>query len=589
MCGFFGLVNADPARIAGAFNIRHRGPDSEGEYRDDELYLKHFRLAILGEEKYARQPMVSRDGSIVVVFNGEIYNYREIAEFLDEPDLASNGDTRVLVEFLSKYSLDKLDMLNGMFAMVIYNKQERSLSLIRDRFGIKPLYYLKSGNSLYFASEIKCFRGMTDLKLDREKVTDYLDMGIYPFGKETFYRGIVQVEPGTWVQYRDEEVKENIYYDLKKECMHLAERKLSVEEYESLLSESIRIRLRSDVPISIHYSGGTDSTALLLKIKEVWGWDYPIVAYTMGYCEEEFDESRLTEEYCSYVGVENRKVFLSPEEVPEYARVLHNFEDEPYAGIPVIAYYKLNMQERKSDYIVSIEGQGGDETFGGYLYHIYMAMYDLHRLGKHHSLLEKLLDVTSTTLDKVIKVSEKLTRSGFSSHTDLTDLRSKAEKPVTMFMDWLRTIQVYDILQNKIPRTLRFHDRASMACGREVRFPLLDHNVLAYGLAFDHSLKYREGLSKYPLRMIIKRHMKQVYSVPKRSVVTPQTVWLRGRLKDWAFERIHILKRSNFLPETYFRVFDNFYNSNDMSNSFYIWQLINLSFFFEKSLDTTVA
>ena len=583
MCGFFGLIHMNPVKIKGAIGIRHRGPDSEGLYQDDRLYLKHFRLAILGEERFAKQPMTSRDGNIVVAFNGEIYNYKELAEFLGEPGLASCGDTRVLVEFLSKYRMDKLDMLNGMFALAVYDKREKAIYILRDRFGIKPLYYLKTVDSLYFASEVKCFKTVLNLSLGKEKVTNFLDLGLYPWGKETFYDSINQVEPGTWVRYKGNELNEYRYFDLKKECRRLSEKTLSVEEYENLLSESIKIRLRSDVPISLHYSGGTDSTALLLKTKEVWGWDYPLVAYTMGFSEQKYDESHFTQKYCDNINVRNPKVYLVPGEVPALAKELHYFEDEPYGGIPTIAYYKLNKVERRDGYIVSMEGQGGDETFGGYLYHIYMAMYDLYRSGRHASLLNELLKRNNTTLDKVVAFSEQLIRSGFSSHTDLTDFRSARKEPIEMFVDWLKTIQIYDILQNKIPRTLRFHDRASMACSREVRFPLLDHNVLVYGLAFDHALKYEEGLSKHPLRMIIKRHMREVYSAPKRSVVTPQTQWLRGELKNWAFERVSMLEESNYLPERYFIKFRDFYETADHDNSFYIWQLINLSFFLEES------
>jgi len=582
MCGLFGYINGDSQFKGNAHLLRHRGPDAEGEYSDDGLYLKHYRLAILGKEQHAHQPMTSRDGSLIIVFNGEIYNYKEIAESLGEPELAQCGDTRVLVEFLSRYGVRRLDVLNGMFAIVLYDKRRGELYLLRDRLGIKPLYYCLKGGQFYFSSEIKCFRGIVNLALDEAKLIDYLDQGIYPVGEETFYGKIVQVAAGTWVRYRQPEITKQRYYDLKDECRRLSQEELSVDTYEALLSDSIRMRLRSDVPLSLHYSGGTDSTALLLKTKEVWGWDYPLVAYTMKFSEEEFDESRLTDAYCRAVGVSNPKVLLSADEVPQLAGELHDFEDEPYGGIPTIAYYKLNKKERTDNYIVSIEGQGGDETFGGYRYHIFMALFDLYRSGSASELLDKLLAFYHTTAQDVVRIGERLIESGFKAHTDLTDFRHAKGNPKELFIDWLKTIQLYDILENKIPRTLRFHDRASMACGREVRFPLLDHHVLSYGLSFSHALKYKDGLSKYPLRMIIKRHLQEVYSVPKRSVVTPQSRWLHGELKDWAYSRIGILEDSGMVPERYFSRFRDFYERKEERNSFYVWQLINLSFFCQK-------
>ncbi|MBF0215772.1 MAG: asparagine synthase (glutamine-hydrolyzing) [Candidatus Omnitrophica bacterium] len=581
MCGFYGVIGRDPREVKWPGGLSHRGPDSEGEYSSGNIYIKHFRLAILGEEKFAHQPMVSLDNRIILAYNGEIYNYKEIAEYMGDPELSAHGDTRVLAEFLSRYGLERLEMLNGMFAIAMYDIRYKTLTLVRDRFGVKPLYYFHDGGSFFFSSEIKSFKGIAGLSVKSEKVTDYLDLGIYPSGRETFFDNIRQVQASTMVRFSDGDITESRYFDICEETRKLSGTSLYPERYEELLSDSIRLRLRSDVPISLHYSGGTDSTALLLKTKEVWGWDYPIVAYTMAFSEEEVDESSLAAKYCDSIGVETRRVILSPEEVPALAGELAYYEDEPYAGVPVIAYLKLNRQERESGFIVSIEGQGGDETFGGYLYHAYMAMYDLVLSGENKELLDALLKANNTDIVKVKDIATRLIASGFTAHMDLTDFRERSGEPAVMFMDWLRTIQVHDIMVNKIPRTLRFHDRASMACGREIRFPLLDHNVLSYGLALGHEEKFKLGLNKYPLRMIIKRYLKDVYSVPKRSVVTPQTLWFRGKLKKWVFDRVALLKEKKVLPDRYFQRCDEFYSRAREDNSFYIWQLVNLSFFLD--------
>ena len=516
---------------------------------------------------------------MIVAFNGEIYNYREIAAWMGQPGLADDGDTRVLVEFVARYSMARLDMLNGMFAIAVYFRATAELYLLRDRFGIKPLYYCLVDDAFYFASEIKSLRGSIPAPLNPERAGLYLDCGIYPGGKETFFDGIRQVEPGTWLRRVNGAQTEHRYYDLRTECSRLLEQKPDVEEYEGLLEDAIRLRLRSDVPISLHYSGGTDSTALLLKTKDVWGRDFPITAFSMAFDEPAFDESTLAESYCAQIGVQHHKVTLSAAEVPELAAQLHHFEDEPYGGIPTIAYYKLNMVEREKGFIVSIEGQGGDETFGGYVYHAYMAMYDLAQSGANPALLKRLLQACHVELGEVVPMAERLIAAGFHAHTDLTDLRESgtATRP-DMFIDWLKTIQLYDILSNKIPRTLRFNDRASMACSREIRFPMLDHRVLACGLSLSHEQKYAGGLTKAPLRSIIERRLPGVHSEPKRALVTPQTCWLRGKLKGWAQGRIDLLQQSAFLPTKYFDRVAAFYRDEEPANSFYIWQLVNLSF-----------
>ncbi|MBN1124190.1 MAG: asparagine synthase (glutamine-hydrolyzing) [Sedimentisphaerales bacterium] len=579
MCGFTGTFQGLVPKVQTMPPLLHRGPDSTGQIRQNDLYMRHWRLAILGEEPAAHQPMVSDDESVVLVFNGEIYNYREIAEQMGQTNLSDYGDTRVLVEFLARYHLSRLDMLNGMFAIAVWFRKEDRLYLIRDRFGIKPLYYALADGGIYFASEIKCFSGLFDLHLDPQRIAEYLDGGRYPSGEHTFYEHVRQVRPSHWIQFDRCGIQDRCYYDLMQTCRDLMECPLSVEEYEHRFAESVRLRLRSDVPISLHYSGGADSTAVLLKTKEVWGWNYPLVTYTMAYHDQQFDESCFVQDYCRRIGVENHKVFLTPEEVPALAERLHLFEDEPFGGIPVISYYKMNQVQRTNGTIVSIEGQGGDETFGGYLSHAYMAMYDLYRSGREPELLDKLLLSCCTDIHTVVTTAEALVASGFQAHMDLTDMRIGSTSSAGKEIDWLRTIQRHDILVNKIPRTLRFHDRASMACGREVRFPLLDHNVLTYGLAFDHKTKYADGLNKAPLRAIVRRHLPGVYDIPKRSVVTPQTAWFHNELKDWVWDRVGVLQRAGILEPRYFDRFERFYRDEETGNSFYIWQLVNLSFY----------
>jgi len=582
MCGFVGAVGGELETVLRMPAPVHRGPDAVGLWRDGQVMLRHWRLAILGGAADARQPMMSEDGSVVVAFNGEIYNYRELAERLGRPELARRGDTRVLVEWLARHGLGGVEALNGMFAMAVWLRREGSLVLIRDRFGIKPVYYAWAEGGFYFASEIKCFAGLVPLGLDAEAVRGYLDGGRYPAGERTFYERVRQVEPGCWLRVHNGAVETCRWYRLEGHCRDLAAGSPSVEEYEGRLSRSVRLRLRSDVPISLHLSGGTDSTALLLKTKEVWGWGYPLVAYTMGFEESAYDESAAAAGVCDRVGVTHRRVVLSWREVPEAAERMAAVQDEPYGGVPTLAYLRMNEVERADGYVVSIEGQGGDETFGGYASHALMAMYDLYRRGTDAALLAALLERFGLDTAALVRRAEVLIASGFRAHTDLTDLRSAGGSAgggsPRCVGDWLRTIQLYDICVNKLPRTLRFNDRAAMACGREVRFPLLDHHVLAYGLAMDHAGKYAGGVEKAPLRAIIRRHLPDGWRAPKRSVVTPQTAWLHGPLRDWAHDRVALVRSAGVLEARDFEPFERFYRLGLTDNSFYVWQLINLSF-----------
>ena len=579
MCGLIGTFNWNGRTTDRLVGLEHRGPDSNDFYSDDLFFVKHYRLAIIGSEETANQPMLSRNGRFLIAFNGEIYNYKEIAEELGDPTLANDGDTRVLIELLSRDFEAGLQKVNGMFAFSLYDKVKKSLYLVRDRLGIKPLYYTELDEGLVFSSEIKSILSIVSKKVSSSAIENYLNFGIYPSGEETFYNGIRQILPGSFLKFENGKATIHRFFDLKEEYVNQVGQRHSAEQYEVLLEDAIRLRLRSDVPISIHFSGGTDSTALLLKTKEVWGWDFPITAYTMSYAEREFDEFQYTQPYSRDIDVVNKKVVLASREVPDLAEELAHYQDEPYGGIPTIAYFKMNKVQRDEGFIVAIEGQGGDETFGGYRYHILLGAYDLILSGENSSLLESLLRELQVTKNFVVETAERLISMGFLSHTDLTDMKTvTASKEADFVESWLVSIQMYDILQNKIPRTLRFNDRASMGCGREIRFPMLDHRVLLKGLSLSHEIKFGEGMSKAPLRQIIKKYLSSVFSVPKRSVVTPQTHWLQNELRPWAAERIDKLKSSGLVDDGYFSVVEQFYSEENPENSFPVWQLINLSY-----------
>ena len=494
MCGIAGYFCHEGGPDTKGLSLAHRGPDSHGAFVSGPIRLEHYRLAILGEESVAAQPMTSRDGQFVLVFNGEIYNYVELADWLGEPSLAEEGDTRVLLEFLARFGLERLEMLNGMFAFGLYDLEREELHLVRDRLGIKPLYWSKVQSGVGFASEIKTFEPWRELRMDPVMVDNYLDRGTYPSFEKTFYKDIHQVQAGCSMTFSRKAMTRQQYYSLKDDCLAWINRSPSVDEYEELLADSIRLRLRSDVPVSLHFSGGIDSTALLTKMKEEWSGRSPVVDFSMGFAEGE-DESQLAGDISRMVGAEFHSVLLSAHEVPQLAEELSWYQDEPYGGVPTIAYYKFNKVQRDAGFIVGLEGQGGDETFGGYLSHVSMAVADLEESGASPDILNTVAAHYGQTVEELASVGRKLYANGFLGHTDLTDLREGFGHSPELFVDRLRTIALYDILENKIPRTLRFNDRASMATGREVRFPLLDHRVLACGLAMRHEQKFANGLA----------------------------------------------------------------------------------------------
>lgn len=578
MCGFFGLITFDSSvstDVGFRSSLSHRGPDSVKEYRDEFFSVAHYRLAILGGASGA-QPMESRDGNWILAFNGEIYNYRELAAGMGDYQLASEGDSRVLVELIALRGIAALPELNGMFAFVAFNRQKKELLVVRDRFGVKPLYYRVHKNCIKFASEIKALA--EEPSFDNDALFAYLNAGVYPTKEKTFFENVFQVEPGTSLVINKSGISTRPYYSFLKHVEETMKNALfDRESYESLLSDAIKLRLQSDVRIGIHLSGGIDSTALLFRTTELWDKSYPLEAFTMAFDDKESDESGFASDAASAAGVGLTRVSLKPEEVPSLAAELQFFQDEPYGGIPTIAYYKMNKVQRERGVVVSLEGQGGDEGFGGYRTHQVLAAYDKMVSHECDSHFDELIHRLGETRESLGNMAEKIISLGFSMHTDGTDSRIPGSKKEKILSSWLRTIQCYDILSNKMPRTLRFNDRASAATSREIRCPLLDYRLMAFSVASPFEFKYSNGFSKAPLRNIVASRSPNLAFANKRSIVTPQTKWLSGPLRDWSLAHVRRAEQEGWLTDSIKKRTNEFFTSGQAENSFFLWQIVNLN------------
>ena len=370
MCGFFGSFSPDGKidnSIKNQVSLVHRGPDSHKIFGDQYFNGDFFRLDIIGGEA-ANQPMVSYDKNLVMFFNGEIYNYLELAK---EYQISyKNGDSRVAIELFAKKGVQIVKKFNGMFSIALYNKREKTLYLVRDRLGTKPLYYTKKNNIIYFASEIKALPIIK--RINDDIVENYLNLGDYPVVK-TFFKNIYNVPPSNIMRVKKNSFDKLKYFDLKKEVLK-HKNKFRHEKFDDLLKNAIMIRQRSDKKINFHLSGGIDSTALLIITKDNWSSKYNLDTSSFSYSGYKEDEYKFISRISKKVGVENHKITLYPDEVPELAKKLQYYQDEPYGGLASIAEYKLNIEERKKGKIVSFEGMGGDEILGGYNSHSLLAL-----------------------------------------------------------------------------------------------------------------------------------------------------------------------------------------------------------------------
>lgn len=581
MCGFFGSFSVEQnnsIHLINTVSLSHRGPDSNKSFQDKFFYGEFFRLNIIGG-KSADQPMISYDKNLLMLFNGEIYNYIELAK---EYNISNkHGDSRVALELISKYGVNILKKFNGMFAIVIYDKLKKKIYLIRDRLGTKPLYYSKKGNNYYFASEIKALPIVKNI--DSTIVSDYLNLGKYPKVK-SFFKKILNVPSSSIIEISKGKFNVQKYFDIKNEVLNKSKEKFDENRFNELLNKAILIRQRSDKKINFHLSGGIDSTSLLIFTKDNWSSKYKINTSSFSYHGYRDDEYKYIDKISKKLKIKNNKFTLYPKEVPDLAEKLQYFQDEPFGGLASVAEFKLNLEEAKRGEIVSFEGMGGDEILGGYNSHFLMALNELLKNRKSNRNIFEMKSYLGLTTNQVIKKSKKLIQSNFNASTDLSDFRvlSKINHKSFKEEDWFKKIMFYDILESKIPRTLRFRDRISSACSRELRFPFLDHEFLTYSMAAPFEFKFKNGLPKYPLRKIVKKYFKKDFKYKKRSKSSPQTSWLQGPLRDWALDNINSLETKFLIDKKYISNAKKMINQK-LHNSFLIWQLINLNLFYENT------
>tara|TARA_B100001057_G_scaffold494372_1_gene590821 strand:- start:324 stop:2120 length:1797 start_codon:yes stop_codon:yes gene_type:complete len=577
MCGFYGVFSLNQnIKINNneSIDLTHRGPDNTSEFIDKNFYGKFFRLKILGNNQ-SNQPMISYDKKWVILLNGEIYNYKELAQELEKINLIKYGDTRVLTELIAKEGIKCLKKLNGMFAIVIYNISKKKIYLVRDRFGIKPIYYSKIKDSLYFSSEIKSISKIIKPHVSKKSIEDYIISELYPKSPKTFFENIFEIKPGTFCKYSKNKISEKKYFDLK-ESVNRVNKKISLEYLDHLLTESIKLRFRSNLPVNLHFSGGIDSTALLVKIKEIFGDEMPINLFCTKFSDNKYQDFYKAKSIANFLNEKLNYKNINIKNIPKITNKVQYFLDEPFGGIPLICMFQLNQLERKKNHIVTLEGQGGDELFSGYNSHMLMAFYDLFTNNKNNELQNKILSYLKISKNTGIVFSKKLIKNNFGGSTDLTSFQNSNFK-IKKEKSWLKTIEYFNILQNKIPRTLRFHDRVSAANSRELRFPYLDHNFVINSLALKPELKFLDGYPKYPLRKIIKRRLDTKYIYKnKNSLNVPQKEILSKSLKKWK-DVNH--KKLNLLANGYFKKIFLKKNFNK-KNSFSMWQKINLNIFF---------
>lgn len=573
MCGIAGIVYRERNISVSSQTLRnmgdaiaHRGPDGEGFYRTLGVGLAHRRLSIIDVEG-GKQPLCNEDGTIHVTFNGEIYNYQELTDWLVRLGhrFVTHSDTEVLVHLYEELGERMVERLRGMFAFAIWDRSQERLFLARDRVGIKPLYYQFDPDQFVFASEIKSILTACSFTPDIDPISleNYLCFGMV-IGPRSIFQGIQQLPPGHTLTLNREhwQAQPKRYWQLRFEpkTKTVAEWGEAIQEK---LSESVRLHLRADVPVGAFLSGGVDSTTLVALASQIQ--NSRLQTFSIGFEEETHCEARFARETSDKWNTLHTEEIIRPDAVQLLDRLAEYF-DEPFAdgsALPTHLLCRIASQKVK----VAISGDGGDEAFAGYSRHIHDLWEDQLRNRIPFFIRTRLIKHLANSWPRGAWLPKPLRWKNLLTNLSLTPARAYANsvaicrQPLRRQLlnpDMLSHLQHHDpkeelmkgfqfgnpkdILSGMLAADTNIVlpddylvkvDRASMACGIEVRPPFLDHEFLELAAQIPSELKYREGTGKWILKESFRKILPfETRNRPKRGFEVPLDQWFRGALRD---------------------------------------------------------
>lgn len=549
--------------------IRHRGPDASGEYLDEQVGLSHRRLSILDLSPLGNQPMHSGDGSLVIVFNGEIYNFLELRAQLERDGVCfrSKTDTEVILALYARHGVKCLGMLNGMFAFALWDKARRTLFLARDRVGKKPLYYYHAGGDRFgFASEIKSLLELPGIErtIEPTAIADYLKYLYIPAPK-TIYKNIYKLPPAHYLELAvGGEPRIAEYWDVEF-CTGGG---LSAEQAEGrlleLLQESTACRMIADVPLGAFLSGGVDSSAVVALMSRVS--PEPVKTCSIGFTDKRHDETPYAREVAALFRTEHSE-FQVRENLAGTAALLPKYFDEPFADSSALPTYHVSRLARQS-VTVALAGDGGDESFAGYSKYLIELKENLTRHTVPRPLLSLLHAGAGMLSHPLARKARSLTGSALSEPAQayyrtnsfiedelLDELLAEPVRRACSGYDpgdytrryWNKltgadhvTSMLYTDLKTYLPGDILVKvDRMSMAHSLEVRAPFLDYRVIEFAATLPSNWKIASGEKKIILkRTFAKLLPESVFSRPKQGFTVPLDSWFRGELKSMTEEHL---------------------------------------------------
>ncbi len=615
MCGICGIIKFDQEQVLESSvqsmmsAMKHRGPDDEGVFIDNNIGLGFVRLSILDLSSAGHQPMFSQDKKYVVVYNGEIFNYLELREELEalRYSFSTNTDTEVLINAYIEWGEECQQKFNGMWAFAIYNTESGVLFISRDRYGIKPFYYFQDNETFAFASEIPSLLKVLPRKpeANEQAIFDYLVFNRTDQTKNTFFKGIFKLQHGCSITIKlkeDAEIGEpKLWYNLKTEIEKRKSNRLPVNEFKSLFEDAIEIRLRSDVPFGVCLSGGLDSSAIVstliqkFKIKDLNTFS---AVYAKGQYGDETEFIKLYE-----TDVEN--MYYTTPDKDSLLNDLYTFvkiHAEPIPSTGPYAQYKV-MQLAGKYVVVTLDGQGADEILAGYHYFFGFYFKDLlrkfrlirlskeifHYLKIHKSLLgikSFVYFLLPTSVRTKVRVEEKhyLNEEFVQNYSESNSIAGN------LYASKSLNDALINHFEYKLEHLLKWEDRNSMAFSLEARVPFLDHRLVEATLSADGRDIIVNGMTKAPLRESMKGVLPEKIRLrtDKIGFGTPQDEWFRE--PDFQTLVNEILSSDSFFnrnivnPNKAKAMFNKHLNK-EINISKEIWKWIHLELWFREFID----
>ena len=582
MCGICGfLVEGGGSEHETALDVAvrrmadtlvHRGPNAAGTWVDAArgVAFGHRRLSILDLSPEGAQPMVSACGRYVLVYNGEIYNFRELRAELEAHghEFRGHSDTEVLVEAISHWGAEAApSRCDGMFALAVWDRREATLTLARDRLGKKPLYYGRCGGLFFFASELKALRAHPAFRpeIDRDALGLFVQYSYIPT-PHSIFEGVHKLEPGTTLAVDPAKPAEALHPQAFWSTREVAERGVrepfrgspeqAVEALHGLLLDAVGRRMVADVDLGALLSGGIDSSTVVSLMQAQSST--PVRTFTVGFREARYDEAQYAEAIARHLGTEHTAVTVTPRDALEAIPRLPHLYDEPFADTSQIPTYLVSQLARQH-VTVALSGDGGDELFAGYNRYArclgrwrWLSRLPAAARTRLARGLERAAHAGPVALGRLDRWADVLAATGpkdlFARMNarcrDAADFVPAAGPASTVLRDETRQARLPDPLQwmmyadqtgHMIDDILVKVDRASMGVGLEVRSPLLDHRVVEQAWRYPLDLKWRAGQRKWLLRRVLERYVPaRLTERPKMGFGVPLGAWLRGPLRDWA-------------------------------------------------------